>query len=521
MKVRLSFTAGSLAGKVVEIPVSGILSVGRSRTCDVKALEPDVSGRHLVFRRIGVKGAAVEVASSRTTFFNGTPVSMGDSFPVKDGDTFRCGGALSCRVEYGPDDSTTPPPAGKNDESSENAKTVPPPGRMVKGDAAATDPPASAPTPAPSDPPHVNVSSDANDTVAIQTRIASDDELDDIRRMYRARRRRRAMAVVVPAILFLVAAIAAWIWFRPKTEEFVSWPEDAQGRSLDHNVLVAPYLAMTVPDSAGCRVQKGEGNVEVWTFAGIRRDVPMHFQVATATSTNELTIGRDRSFDAWLKMQRSADISFNPSTDRHRMWVCRESGNGILVNYVSYTRRIGEEDYYGYLLYLRFEDTTHAIFAEVLLKDRWRADPLLRGNLSSFVWFAAKRAPAAWEGHDSIRPGNCPKCDLDEAERYFSHDGKLAAADWDAVWYRVRSALVKSKRSGNVKELSRARSLLLRLRAVQADWYAEQRSAWNMADRCDDSRMKRSIQASGEAAFSEDFRNYDYRYDRIRRKEWK
>ena len=78
MMVRLSFTAGSLAGRTFDIPNPGSLSIGRSRTCDVKVTEPDVSGRHLVFR-CGVKDCAtVEIASARTTLFKGTPVSMGD-----------------------------------------------------------------------------------------------------------------------------------------------------------------------------------------------------------------------------------------------------------------------------------------------------------------------------------------------------------------------------------------------------------------------------------------------------------
>ena len=107
------------------------------------------------------------------------------------------------------------------------------------------------------------------------------------------------------------------------------------------------------------------------------------------------------------------------------------------------------------------------------------------------------------------------------AERYFSADGKLAAAYWDAVWYRIRSALIKAKTLGNEKLLERARKLLTRMRDVQTDWYAEQRNAWNKADRIGDERTKQSVQAAAESAFSEDFRNYDYRYDCIKRKDWK
>ena len=362
---------------------------------------------------------------------------------------------------------------------------------------------------------------DPNATIAIQTRIASDEEMDEIRRLYSGRRIKRVISIIVPSVLFLAAAVGAWIWFRPKTEEYVSWPEDAKGRSMDRNVLVAPYLAMTVPDSSVCRVEKGEGNVEIVTFAGVQHDVPMHFQALTSSDTNSLMVGRERAFDGWLRDRRVEDSSFNPSTDRRKLWVCKSTGNGVRVNYVSYTRRIGEEDWYGYLLFLRFEDTTHVVFAEVLLKDRWRADPLLRGNLESFVRFAPRRAYEAWEGYDSIRPGDCPKCDLDEAERYFSPDGKLAAAYWDKVWYRIRSALVKAKRGGKVKMLDRARKLLVRMRAAQSDWYAEQRNAWNQADRIGDKQTKQALQSSAETAFSEDFRNCDYRYDCIKRKEWR
>lgn len=521
MSVKIVFTGGTLTGTVADVPLGGTLSLGRSHTCDVRAAEGDVSARHLLFR-LGAGGTAtVEVQSSRKTLFNGTPVSLGNSFAVKDGDTFQCGGALVCRVVCVADeedsDKTVPP---------DDKVTVPPPSEREKmrpsGDKA-TIPPRPVPVAVASGEKSVASTStdDSNATIAIQTRIASDEEMDEIRRLYRGRRIKRVISIIVPSILFFAAAVGVWIWFRPKTEAFVSWPQDATGRSMERDVLIAPYLAMTVPDSSACRVEKGDGNIEIATFAGIQHDVPMHFQAITSVDTNSLTMGRERAFDGWLRNRRVEDSSFNPSTDRRRMWICTSSGNGVLVNYVTYTRRIGEEDWYGYLLYLRFEDTTHVVFAEVLLKDRWRADPLLKGDLDSFMIFAPVRANEAWEGYDSIRPGDSPESDMDQAERYFSPDGKLAAAYWDAVWYRVRSALVKAKRGGTDNVLDRARKLLVRMRTAQSDWYAEQRNAWNQADRIGDEKTKQALQASAEAAFSEDFRNCDYRYDCIKRKEWK
>ena len=521
MSVKIVFTGGGLAGTVAEVPVGGTLSIGRSHTCDVRAAEGDVSARHLLFR-LGVGGTAtVEVQSSRKTLFNGTSVSLGNTFAVKDGDTFQCGGTVACRVECVADEEDSDRTILPGDKA-----TVPPPVKKEKmplSDDRATIPPRPAAEAVASGEKSASSASndDPNATIAIQTRIASDEEMDEIKRLYSGRRIKRMMSIIVPSVLFLAAAVGAWIWFRPKTESLVSWPQDAKGRPMERDVLIAPYLAMTVPDSSTCRVEKGDGNIEVATFAGIQHDVPMHFQAITSVDTNSLMMGRERAFDGWLRNRRVEDSSFNPSTDRRRMWICTSSGNGVLVNYVTYTRRIGEEDWYGYLLYLRFEDATHVVFAEVLLKDRWRADPLLRGDLGSFMIFAPVRANEAWEGHDSIRPGDSPESDLDQAERYFSPDGKLAAAYWDAVWYRVRSALVKAKKGGKADTLDRARKLLVRMRATQSDWYAEQRNTWNQADRIGDEKTKQALQEEAEAAFSEDFRNCDYRYDCIKRKEWK
>ena len=271
MTVRICFSAGSLAGQTFELAAGSSLSLGRSRTCDIKASEPDVSGRHLVFRRGAGAGVTVEVASSRKTLFNGTSVSMSDSFPVKNGDTFRCGGELVCRVECDDEDATVPPPvATAPSASGENDKTVFPGGThqaqtvrpMASEQTAAA---VSRQTVVP--PPKTGSVSESNSTIAIQTRIASDEELEDIRRAYRARRTRRTLSIIGPALMFLAAALGAWIWFRPKTEEFVSWPETPDGRSMDRNVIVAPYLALTVPDSSNCRVEKSEDGADICSVA--------------------------------------------------------------------------------------------------------------------------------------------------------------------------------------------------------------------------------------------------------------
>jgi pSer/pThr/pTyr-binding forkhead associated (FHA) protein len=74
----------------VELPYDGELVLGRSRSCDVRLIEPSVSRRHAELRRTDGGWLLVDWASTNGTWVNGVRVERAH---VADGDEIRLGGA--------------------------------------------------------------------------------------------------------------------------------------------------------------------------------------------------------------------------------------------------------------------------------------------------------------------------------------------------------------------------------------------------------------------------------------------
>ena len=506
MNVTVVFLQGSLSGRTVTVPPGGTVSVGRSHTCDVRATEADVSSRHVVFSRASGSALAVEVVSARRTLFNGNTVRQGDILPLRPGDTLTLGASLSCRIEGGAEAERRP-----SESSSSSLPTVPPAQRESV-----------TRVPRPDSAPQVSAGGemrqDRQETVAIKTRLASDEELDAIRDEDRRRRSRRTLLLLVPIVAFVAVAVALYVALRPKTEVMVTWPTDASGSFLNHAIQVADYLGLIVPDVPEFRVVRTETGQEVWTRTGLRRDVPLHVDVQAEKSLSFLEVGREKAFEKWLHARRLSDPSFNPSVERRRIWTNRKTGNGALFNSVSYVRRIGEDDWYGYVLFTRFEDVQHALFIEVPLRERHRAESFLTSYLPNFCIYATRRVPVLWEGADGWRAATSVRQDLDEAESYLRNK---APALWEKAWYLLRSGLIKAKKAGDEKALQDGRRLLRQLRDDQGTWYATQKLAWEYAVRDGRKGDAQAVQALGESIFSSEFKDSDCRYDSIKRKDWK
>ena len=94
---------------------------------------------------------------------------------------------------------------------------------------------------------------------------------------------------------------------------------------------------------------------------------------------------------------------------------------------------------------------------------------------------------------------------------------------WGRIHYLLLSALIKSAKAEkpDQDQVSEALNMLIRLRRVQTTWYNTQRLAWQYAFQNEDQATMNSIQAMGESVFSSEFQYSDYRYDLIKRKDWK
>ena len=97
LKYRIAFTKGSLEGQLFPLGAEPLI-VGRSHTCGVRLMEPDVSGRHVMLT-VGPKGVEMEVISSRRTTVDGKGLKTGDRTAVRAGQSVSMGGIAAFTVE--------------------------------------------------------------------------------------------------------------------------------------------------------------------------------------------------------------------------------------------------------------------------------------------------------------------------------------------------------------------------------------------------------------------------------------
>ena len=202
------------------------------------------------------------------------------------------------------------------------------------------------------------------------------------------------------------------------------------------------------------------------------------------------------------------------------MFLNTTSGAGVPMTYVSYTRRVENDDFWGYALFLRNEDNIHTVMIEVETDDQWRSEPFMRAQATSMVLYAFQKTEDHWEGTSSYRKDTTVAEDLREASSFMDREAPIY---WGRIHYLLLSALIKSAKAGNpdADQVAEAKNQLIRLRRIQTTWYNTQRLAWQYAFQSDDKVTMNSIQAMGESVFSSEFQYSDFRYDLIKRKDWK
>lgn len=520
MKMQIKFVSGEIKDQCFPLELNQALSIGRSHTNRIVLTSPDISGRHVIVR-LGADGKIhMEVLSSRITKYNGKNAGIGDTLDVSAGDTVQMGEhtAFSFEPVNADDDKTV-----LQDEDAELSKTVASPASTAKPVQATTATKAQKA----SSTSELNSDDSSSETIAIQTRVASEEELEDIKNSYRLKARKRVILWTVAIAMFLGMSVSMYFHLKPETEEHVSWPVNANGRRLqDYTFVPVPgidnekksYLALFFPASRSAKIEKKNFRTDVWTYTGKNRDVLLHIEANSKHSNKNLFIDHDEAIQQWMRKQRTEDPTLSWGVDRVTIFVNRSSGAGIPLTMVSYTRRLGNDDFFGYAVFLRNAANTHQIMIEVPLQYQWRADQFLRRELIGMVIIPINHTVGFWEGSSVWRKNTTVAQDLEEAKSFLRQE---APVYWGKVFYRLRSALIKATAAGDINGLNEAKQLLAGLRARLSVWYNAQKLAYQYAEQSGDNVSMQSIQATCESVFSAEFQQADFRYDLIKRKEWK
>lgn len=523
MKRQIRFTSGGKNGEKILLEPNRFVSIGRSRSNTVCLQEPDVSGRHITIRFDGEERVCIEILSSRITKHNDKNVNMGDIIELSNGDLIQMGENVAFVFEYIYESASS----NSDDEKTEYPQTE---AQKDVPDNIATQPEQECVSPDEEKSDHIesisqmdlqktidSADGESMETFAFQTRIASDDELESIKKAYRRKQRIRVLLIGIPAVLFLAGTIFLYFYLKPQTEENLSWPKDDNDKFLNAYVGVTSYFALCFPETPFQKVKKTNNEVNVFTRIGKLQDVNLHIVANSYTDRATLELNHGEAFEKWRRAVREKDPTVNWGEDKKTQFICRDRGAGVPISYMSYTRRVKNDDFFGYAVFCRRADNIHFAMIEVPLQSRSRAMNFFRLHIEEIILYAPIRAMDHWEGASDYRRGSTIQLDLQEAENYMN---QKAPVYFGKIFYRLRSALIKATLAGDEESVKKAIKLLLELRERQALWYNTQKLAYQYAENLGDKRSMQSIQDTCASVFSSEFQDADFRYDLIHRKDW-
>ncbi|MBP5301231.1 MAG: hypothetical protein J6Y80_07470, partial [Victivallales bacterium] len=283
---------------------------------------------------------------------------------------------------------------------------------------------------------------------------------------------------------------------------------------------------------------------DIHSFLGKDRDVPLHVVISTWTDLEGLKKTHAQAFADWKDSEeRKGVMKFIGGGNSGFLNAGTDSG-GVRYSYIGFTRteEAGNE-FFGYALFVRHAQKVHVVRVEVQLwakksqniVEQHRCERVLRANIvnNRFVSVIPDAVGEWWEGGAQYRERTTLEEDMAEAKPFCSAD-ILAPANFAKVHFLVKNILIKATLQASetdepeaLADLEKAREeslkLLKNLRKNMAEWYGRQRLAYQQAQLEGDRQGREtmnSIQADSEVIISDEFKQEDCRYRRIRRKEW-
>ena len=574
-KFQIKFTAGTLASQVFEIQPGVVIALGRSRSNTIVLSEPDVSARHCILRQDqqAEEGIWIEVVSSRTTVLDGKALQIGDKALITDGKQVTLGEKAAFvlmkvanntaenddmptgQIQNGDDMQTQAVPA--EDDQQTRAAT------MEKTAAQAQT---AEQNPAPET---AAAGSDTEfETVAVQTRIASTEEIDFIRRGHQKKRLIRFWLIVIPIVIFVAASFA--LYFQPQEEPVLIWPEtDPPG--AQKGCLFTDYVKIIFPGTCDmsykkvecylhkkeecylhkkeeCYLHKKEEYyLEAHSAFGKNREIPLNVYAQRWISLDSLTKTRLQAFHdeclAHLKEKKlDTHLKLESGHALHPKWTAsetmkkenngstsfiNENSAGVPVIYTAYSRDAVDQNgnttsMSGFLIFFRSGALCGYAMFEIpsAFFDKNKNRELFQSLLWDLFIISAPAddpdfAGKYWEGSpDYDEKTNIP--DLMKQIEDLEKEGGYT--NWWERYYKIRSVLIRLRKQGVMDgNFAKAGNHLLNLRKEQKNTYAKWRSIMTGSSR---ETEKTRVKRDSKQAFSPEFESIDYRYGTIRREEW-
>ena len=525
---KVLFLTGSKKGEEFPLETGQALSMGRSNTNTVILTEHDVSKKHCILRYDRASDEQgdiiMEVISSRITKLEGSNLSGGAVIRLQPGQKVALGSEVIFTVQECGSEKTSH--GALDEEETTSALAVE--ARDVSPDEEATDlsPDEEATDLSPDDEAtsledfqiatdksktgtkislkkeDMSIKTSQNDserkvgskfresslheesttfdstgtyTLSANTRVASIEEIEIIKKTYSQKQKRRTVLIVLPAVVFLVAMIVVYFSLRTESEADVTWPADLQDAKATTALVLRKNVGIVFPSTVKYSVE--ENNIEVFSAFGKNRDIPFHIIAKSWDDPVSLEIDRNEDFKKCLEMLQEKDNTITFDTNDGMFFVNTElkDSAGVPLNYVSYTRRLDNDDVFGYLVFFRYQNEKYIALFEVPFSTQWKTNYYIRTQLAQMFRIANSITASHWEGTSHYRRNTTVQGDLEEARMELL---QKAPGNWSRIFFCLQSALVKAMQNNQREELEQGKAMLVKLRQIQTEWYSAQKLSY-------------------------------------------
>jgi hypothetical protein len=564
----IHFISGECKGEVRALTQEDPILLGRSRSATIRFLSPDISGKHLELTLLPTGVVALKNMSTHRTEVNGQALTEGEATVLNEGDRVLLGDATSfvleasseggalespgvvneatCATHFAGAPQVTPPtgvtapltstpssPSKSHDESKteipEGEPSVQP---LAQAHNDRTEIPESrpavqpAPRPfvAPPTPPPVeeeeqktnqmDLSSD-NETMMMQTRVASLDELEILRKTRKPKMKKWVILLAVGMLASAALVALSYLVSQTNIENPITWPKD--GDKFNDQVIVPEIgvgndFIIYFPKHKSTKSVKEPNRIMAMTRLGKRYDVPCRVIFQMNRSVDNLSLSRKKGFAAWQEKMMAAGGQWNFDLDPQVYFRGKE--HGLPYQMARYTRSVEKEAWFGVVMYIKDRDWELILQREIPSSERYRGELLLVDT--PFMSASPRYVMNHWEIGDVLLERPVQEM-LDEAKQLLDRAIPLPRM-WPHILNLLRNVLASSLKTNDTATYSEAMEMLRDLRIKQSKWLNNQTISYRTALSKDQGKQAAIIRQDCVTVFSDED---DLRCHELRNNQWK
>lgn len=558
---QIHFISGECKGEVRTLTQEAPILLGRSRSATIRFLSPDISGKHLELTLLPTGAVALKNMSTHRTEVNGQALSEGEAVVLNEGDRVLLGDATSfvlqkpseggvaespgvvnevtCATNFVAAPQVTPrtstpssPPKSRDESKTEIPEEEASPAEpVVQAQNDRTEipesHPASKPEPrpfvAPPTPPPVeeegktnqmDLSSD-NETMIMQTRVASSDELEILRKTRKPKMQKWVILLAVGMLASAALVALSYVVSQTNIENPITWPKD--GDKFNDQVVIPDIGAgndfiIYFPKHKSTKFVKEPNRIMAMTRLGKRYDVPCRIIFQMNRSVDNLSLSRKKGFAAWQEKMMAAGGQWNFDLDPQVYFRGKE--HGLPYQMARYTRSVDREAWFGVVMYIKDRDWELILQREIPSSERYRGELLLVDT--PFMSASPRYVMNHWEIGDILVERPVQEM-LDEAKQLLDRAIPLPRM-WPHILNLLRNILASALKTNDTATYSEAMELLRNLRIKQSKWLNNQTISYRTALSKDQGKQAAIIRQDCVTVFSDED---DLRCHELRNNQWK